>query len=138
MVGIALVLGLLVVLGEATVAQAQEQARDRRDISLMFRKLSRGAINVLTGWVEVPKNIAERWKQTDPFSAIVWGQIEGHAWAFARTAAGVYEVVTFPFPYPADYEPLMEPEFILTTVWGEPMPFMTEPPVNPADSFYER
>jgi putative exosortase-associated protein (TIGR04073 family) len=69
----------------------------------MFRKLSRGTINILTGWVEVPKNIAIRWKDSDPFSGFIWGGIEGIGWGFARTVGGVYEVISFPFPYPDDY-----------------------------------
>jgi len=138
-VGAVLIIGLFVVLGEATRALAQDVdlglEPERRDIALMFRKLGRGAVNVLTGWVEVPANIAEAWAETDPFTAIVVGGVEGIGWGFVRTATGVYEVVTFPFPFPDDYEPIIRPEFILPAIWGEPAPFMTEPPPSPADSF---
>jgi len=135
-IGFALFLGLVFATAPVRTAQAQDDVtRDRRDVSLMMRKLSRGLINIVTGWVEVPKNIALRWKQTDPFSGFVWGGISGIGWAFARTVGGVYEVVTFPFPYPKDYAPLIEPEFILTPLWGESPPFMTSEPVNPSKSF---
>jgi putative exosortase-associated protein (TIGR04073 family) len=128
---------MLVVLGAATQAQADDQSRKRKDISLMFKKLGRGTMNVLVGWVEVPKNISLRWKETDPLSGTVWGGFEGIAWGFARTVGGVYEIVSFPFPYPENYDPLIEPEFILTPIWGDPAPWMTDEPINPADSFEE-
>jgi len=35
-----------------------------------------------------------------------------------RMAVGVYEVVTFPFPLPKDYVPVLEPAF----VWQAPGP----------------
>ena len=135
MVAAVLLVALLVVIGSAGRAGADDVTRKRKDISLMLRKLGRGAVNIITGWVEVPKNIAVSWKETDPFSAFVLGGVEGIAWGFARTVAGFYEVVSFPFPYPDDYVPLIEPEFILTPLWGAPAPFMTDKSVNPADSF---
>jgi len=134
-VGAVLVVGVLVVLGAATRAGADDTTRKRKDISLMLRKLGRGTMNVLTGWVEVPKNIALRWKESDPFTGVVWGSIEGTAWGFARTIGGFYEIVSFPFPYPDDYAPLIEPEFILSPLWGEAAPFMTDKSVNPSESF---
>jgi len=130
-----LVVGLLVLVGSATRAGADDVTRERKDVSLMLRKLSRGVVNVVTGWVEVPKNIAIRWKDSDPFSGVLWGSAEGIVWGFARTVGGFYEIVSFPFPYPEDYAPLIEPEFILTPLWGEAPPFMTDTPVNPAESF---
>ena len=126
---------LLVVIGSAGRAGADDVTRKRKDISLMFRKLSRGAVNILTGWVEVPKNISLRWKETDPFSGTIMGGVEGIAWGFARTVGGFYEIFSFPFPYPDNYSPLIEPEFILTPLWGEAAPFMTDKPINPAKSF---
>lgn len=136
-VAAALVTGFVLAMGAATRVDAQDLGRDRRDISLMFRKLGRGTMNILTGWVEIPKNIAIRWKDSDPLSGIVWGGFEGIGWGFARTAGGFYEVVTFPFPLPRDYKPIMEPEFILTPLWGEPAPFMTDEPYDPSRAFEE-
>lgn len=134
-VAAALLVGMTVVLGAATRADADDETRKRRDITLMFRKLGRGVTNVVTGWVEVPKNIALRWKETDPFTGVIVGGIEGIGWGCARTVGGIYEVFSFPFPYPEDYAPLIEPEFILTPLWGEPPPFMTDTPPDPSESF---
>jgi len=90
----------------------------------MFHKLGRGITNILTGWIEIPKNIAKEWRAIDPFSGFVVGTCEGVAWGLGRTAAGCYDTLTFFLPIPADYAPLMEPEFILPGIWGEPAPFM--------------
>jgi putative exosortase-associated protein (TIGR04073 family) len=135
MIAAGLVVALLIVVGSVGRAGADDSTRKRNDITLMFRKFSRGVVNILTGWVEVPKNISLRWKETDPFSGTLFGLFEGLAWAFAREVGGVYEIVSFPFPYPDNYAPLIEPEFILTPIWGEAAPFMTSEPVNPAKSF---
>lgn len=134
-VGAVVIVGLLTVMGSAGRASADDLTRKRKDISLMFRKLGRGTMNLLTGWVEVPKGIATMWKETDPFTGVVVGGISGAGWGFARTMGGLYEMVSFPFPYPDDYAPLIEPEFILPALWGEPAPFMNDKPVNPSQSF---
>jgi len=90
----------------------------------IFHKLGRGIVNVLTGWIEIPKNMAKEWRAIDPFSGCVVGGIEGVAWAVGRTSSGCYDVHTFFLDIPEDYAPLMEPEFILPGIWGEPIPEM--------------
>ena len=77
-----------------------------------LNKLMRGAINTVTGWVEVPKRVHETWNESGAGSAWTWGLLRGFGYGFVRTAAGVYEVVTFPFPAPPDYEPVMQPEYV--------------------------
>lgn len=99
-----------------------ELERENSDINKMFHKLGRGVVNVLTGWIEIPKQTAAEWRRTDPFTGTVLGVIKGSAFAVARTFVGFYEVISFPFPIPRDYQPLMEPEFVLPTVWGESLP----------------
>lgn len=96
--------------------------RENTDIEKIFHKLGRGVVNVLTGWVEIPKNIAKEWRKTDPFTGTIIGLFKGLGWGIARTFAGFYEVISFPFPVPRNYEPIMQPEFVLPTVWGERLP----------------
>ena len=95
-----------------------------RSAQKMFRKLGRGATNIFTGWMEIPKNISKQWRAYDPFTGFFVGGVEGVAWGVGRTMVGVYDTVTFFLPIPADYEPLMEPEFILPGIWGDPLPLM--------------
>lgn len=86
------------------------------------RKLSRGVVNVFTGWIEIPKKIAEAWEDQDPFTGFVVGGVRGFGWAWVRTSAGLYDVITFAFPYPNDYEPMLKPEFVLADIWGARIP----------------
>jgi putative exosortase-associated protein (TIGR04073 family) len=104
-------------------AQGDEDVyRENTDVQKMFHKLGRGISNVLLGWVEIPKNIAKEWRRTEPFTGTIVGSVKGIGWAIARTLSGVYEIISFPFPVPRNYEPIMYPEFVLPSVWGERLP----------------
>lgn len=96
--------------------------RESSDIGKMFHKLGRGVTNLLLGWIELPKNIAAEWRRTDPFTGTILGTFKGIGWTVARTFAGAYEIISFPFPVPRDYQPIMNPEFVLPTVWGDRLP----------------
>ena len=75
-------------------------------------KLGRGFANVITGWVEIPKRISETSNAQGMASGATWGLLRGLGYGFVRTAAGLYEVFTFPFPAPPDYEPVIQPEYV--------------------------
>lgn len=77
------------------------------------KKLGRGIGNLAFGWIEIFKGIQDVGKEHDPVAAVTWGPIYGIGNAVGRTAAGVYEIATFPIPAPAHFEPLVEPEFVL-------------------------
>lgn len=119
----ALILGLFTLTPSAASAQVDEDVyRENTDISKMFHKLGRGVSNVLLGWVEIPKTISKEWRQTEPFTGTIMGAIKGFGYAVMRTFAGFYEIISFPFPVPRNYEPIMYPEFVLPSVWGERLP----------------
>lgn len=96
------------------------------EVNSMMTKLGRGLANVLTGWLEIPKQIGKSIRETDPVSGTLVGVCRGAAWTLARTAAGAFEVITFPFPVPKDYKPVIEPEYIVKAMWGEPMPIISD------------
>ena len=77
-------------------------------------KLGRGAVNLFTGWVEIPKRIQETSIQSGAAAGWTWGLLRGLGHGFIRTAAGAYELVTFPFPAPPNYEPVIQPEYVFT------------------------
>lgn len=107
-------------------AQAQRYGDEYRESSAfgkMQHKLGRGLANVFTGVVEVPKNISREWRKSDPVTGFIVGGVKGIGWAATRMAVGAYETVTFPIPVPANYEPLMQPETPLPSVWGEQLPY---------------
>ena len=75
-------------------------------------KLLRGATNVVTGWVEIPKRVYETSQEQGAAAGLTWGLLRGFGRGFVRTAAGFYELVTFPFPAPPNYEPVIQPEYV--------------------------
>lgn len=75
-------------------------------------KLGRGAVNVVTGWVEIPKRIYETSAMQGNAAGWTWGLLRGLGYGFVRTAAGFYEVLTFPVPQPPDYAPVIMPEYV--------------------------
>jgi len=87
------------------MAQAQEKSK----------KLFRGVTNLMTGWVELPKNIYDTTIEESISKGVTVGLVEGLGMAIVRTGCGVYETVTFPFPIPEDYKPILEPEFVFET-----------------------
>lgn len=115
--GSVVVFGLLVgVLGPAGPASAEPFEAGKA-----FTKLTRGAVNLITGWVEVPKRIHETSQLSGKWAGFTWGLLRGLGYGFIRTAAGGYEVITFPFPAPPGYAPVMQPEY----VFAEPPPDRT-------------
>ena len=85
------------------------------DAGKAFTKLTRGFINIVTGWVEIPKRISETSRSAGAWSGYTWGLLRGLGHGFIRTAAGFYEFVTFPFPAPPGYEPVIQPEYVFTS-----------------------
>ena len=106
-VGTMVALGLLI---HPLVASAEPMNGQKA-----FGKLTRGAVNILTGWVEIPKRIQETSQDAGPFAGFTWGLLRGLGHGFIRTAAGGYEALTFPFPAPPDYAPVIQPEYVFST-----------------------
>ena len=75
-------------------------------------KLTRGLVNIGTGWLEIPAQISEQ-KKTD-HTAILWmvhGLFNGVAMGLGRTLYGVWDTLTFPVaPYDA---PIMNPDTLI-------------------------
>jgi putative exosortase-associated protein (TIGR04073 family) len=78
----------------------------------MGKKLYRGVANIATGWIELPKNAYNAALEYDFASAVFIGLSKGCWMAIVRTSVGVYDTLTFPFPIPKGYGPLLEPEFV--------------------------
>lgn len=119
--------------GSAFAAHDADVTRQQTCLDQMLHKLGRGVVNTLTCWVEIPRQISVEWEKTDPATGLVLGTVKGFGWGFARLATGVYDTVTFPLPVPPGYQPLIEPEFIITDVWGAPIPELTELGANDPD-----
>ena len=100
-------------------SESDEQGSTRRDIQWpglsslkAWTKLVRGLTNIATGWVELPKRVYETSHASGPGAGFTWGVLRGVGYGFIRTAGGVYEAVTFPFPAPTEYRPVMRPAYV--------------------------
>lgn len=93
---------------------APSASAEQMESGKALTKLTRGFVNVVTGWVEVPKRIQETSQTSGAAAGWTWGLLRGLGHGFVRTAAGAYEVVTFPFPAPPGYEPVIQPEYVFT------------------------
>jgi len=102
--GIIIAIALLTVFCFATSSYAQDPGK----------KLLRGLANIVTGWVELPKNIYETSVEDNVFSGLTIGLAKGIGMTIVRTGAGIYETVTFPFPIPEEYAPVLEPEYVFS------------------------
>lgn len=68
-----------------------------------IHKLGRGVSNVLTCWVELPKNFSLGMQEDNPLLGIGGGIVKGGGLALTRLAVGAYETVSFLIPFPKDY-----------------------------------
>ena len=116
-----IVLGIFLFLSHAKLASASDApatTSDRIDYTTgVGKKLGRGLSNVAFGWLEVPKGIQDVGDQNNFIAAITWGPLVGVGKAVVRTVAGAYEVLTFPVPAPNNFQPLVQPEFMLGDQW---------------------
>ncbi|MBI4354099.1 MAG: exosortase system-associated protein, TIGR04073 family, partial [Candidatus Omnitrophica bacterium] len=62
--------------------------------------------------VEIPKRISETSNVQGMAAGLTWGLLRGLGYGFVRTAAGFYEVFTFPVAAPPNYEPVIQPEYV--------------------------
>lgn len=83
-------------------------------------KLRRGLANFATGWVEIPTEMNKSIKESNPVFGVLVGTIKGTAKGIVRTAAGVFDTVTFPIP-PYD-KTWVKPEFIVGSGSTAPAP----------------
>ncbi len=111
-----LICAVTLILGIATPVHAKEVSY----ISGALRKLGRGFTNVITGPVE----ILRVWNQIDRESegvipGLLIAPLYGTWLTLKREVVGVYEISTFPFPLPSEFQPILLPEFILGKEgWG--------------------
>jgi putative exosortase-associated protein (TIGR04073 family) len=80
-----------------------------------WRKLQRGGANTLTGGFEFFYHLRQRDRGSYVPPWVV-GLGKSFYYTVRRTGTGLYEILTFPIPYPDDYLPVIEPEF----VWDYP------------------
>ena len=80
-----------------------------------IHKMGRGVANVLTGWLEVFKQVSLGKQENNPVTGIAMGAVRGAGLTVLRTGVGLYEALSFPLPYPkgyaSPYESLEMPDY---------------------------
>ena len=66
-------------------------------------KLGRGVSNMLTCWIEIPRNFHLGAQEDNIVKGALWGLVKGFGLAATRLGVGAYEAVSFPIPYPMGY-----------------------------------
>jgi putative exosortase-associated protein (TIGR04073 family) len=76
-----------------------------------LEKAGRGLAALTTPFLEVPGNIVDTSERKGPLAGWTEGLAKGLGMAIVRPAVGAYELVSAPFPAPANYEPVLSPEY---------------------------
>ncbi len=83
-------------------------------------KFSRGFVNTLTGWVELPKNVVNTSKKDNIGLGLTVGLLKGVAHSVGRTVVGAVELVTFFIPNEQVVAPRYAWDFSKETTYGSP------------------
>ena len=92
-------------------------AEDSYLTSRPVQKLKRGAINIVTAPLEIPKEVKQHWDESDtnPIKKTVClfgGLVKGLAYAVGRVGSGLWDVFTLNLDIPENNEPLMKPDYV--------------------------
>ena len=80
-------------------------------------KLKRGAINVVSAPLEIPKKLKEHWEESDnnaikKTAYLFGGLVKGIAYTVGRAGSGLWDMFTLNLDIPANGEPLMKPDYV--------------------------
>jgi len=75
------------------------------------RKFVRGLAGMTLSILELPGNMVAESRERGYGEGIPLGFAKGLGMIIPRTLVGVWEFVSAPFPVPAGYRPILEPEF---------------------------
>jgi len=81
-------------------------------VTKMVTKLGRGFVNCLTFLVEIPKQMVLTGREQGFWTAISLGLAKGIGMAIVRLGAGLWEIAFFLSPWPDDYKPILDPEYV--------------------------
>lgn len=110
-----LILGLLLSFPISGFSELAEQPIDRSTpdlseprqsfVSARLERLGSGVANVVYGPLELPYQIKEEIKRTDPIQGSLPGLLRGLGWFGAREGVGLFEIVTFLVPLKPHLKP---------------------------------
>jgi len=80
-----------------------------------IHKAGRGLVNLLTGWIEIPRQMDVGRHEPNPLTGFMGGFFKGAGLGLLRTGVGLYETLTFPFAHPkgfaSPYEGMEMPDY---------------------------
>jgi putative exosortase-associated protein (TIGR04073 family) len=103
---------LMVLFVSAGVSEAKEKERAEDIIQDMSTKLNRGVVNILTGWVELPRQMVKAGRDKSWWASVPVGVPAGVMMTVGRTGVGVFETVFFFIPTDDSYDPILEPGYV--------------------------
>ncbi len=74
------------------------------------QKLGRGLAGMTCGFMELPGNIVKE-TSSKGMAGLPNGFAKGLGMIVTRELVGVYEFISTPFPVPADFKPVLQPEY---------------------------
>ena len=94
-------------------AHAQASADYKLDANKALTKFSRGVTNVATSPGEFLTQMPAAMEQSPDYltGTMMW-IFRGIGYTIARAGTGLYDIATFPIPFPKKYKPVMKPETI--------------------------
>ena len=98
-------------LGAAALAVALLAFPVSAEAQSAARKAGRGLAGMTCGFLEVPGNVVQTYRERGPAWGFTLGFVQGLGMIVVRELVGVYEFVSAPFPLPAGFAPVIQPEF---------------------------
>jgi putative exosortase-associated protein (TIGR04073 family) len=94
-------------------AYAEASLPEKMNSTKALEKFGRGVANITTGPGEIVMQVPPAMEQSpDYVTGFVVALGRGIGYSLLRVGAGIYDVVTCPFPGKTDYKPIMKPETI--------------------------
>lgn len=82
-----------------------------------LKKFNRGIINIVTSPIEIARQVDLSWKEGAQAKSvdrgIFSGIIKGIMYTAGRMSSGIWDVVSFPFQTPKNYDSIMKPDYVL-------------------------
>lgn len=107
----------LLLTGVLSTAYAEEPAANKMNSNNALTKFSRGVTNIATSPGEFVYQMPAAMEQSpDYLTGLLMTLGRGIGYTLLRAGAGIYDVVTAPFPGSTHYGPVMKPEAIVDKV----------------------
>ena len=101
-------LSIAVILSCSLLASQAANADSASCGSCFTSKVSQGTANIVTGFVEIPKNIVNISHDQNIFIGVTWGTLRGVVHAVSRTLVGGVELISSPIAT----EELISPAYV--------------------------